>query len=85
MAKTKITQKELKQVLTERLKLDSPTFQLENHGGKVSGSVISETFVGWDSAKRQERVWHALQQEYGGEAVMIVGALLLYTPNEWNN
>jgi len=84
MAKTKITQTELKQVLTDRLELASPGFHLENHGGKISGSIVSETFAGWDSLTRQNQVWDALEQEYGGEATMYVGTLLLYSPAEWN-
>ena len=87
MAKTArkmITQNELKDVLTKRLKLQNPMFRLERAGRKQSGSIVSETFEGWNDAERQKKIWSALDGEYGSDSVMLVGTLLAYTLAEWN-
>ena len=87
MAKTArkmITQSELKDVLTKRLKLQNPLFRLEKTGQKQSGSIVSDTFESWDDAERQKRIWSALDGEYGSDSVMLVGTLLAYTSAEWN-
>jgi len=53
-------------------------------GGKVSGSVISDSFSGMSDSDRQKRIWDALDQEFGEESVKLVGTLLAYTDAEWN-
>ena len=84
MGQTKITQKELKDVLTQRLKLKDPLFQLESHGAKISGSIVSDTFAAWDDARRQKEIWDTLGKEYGPESTAFIGVLLAYTTTEWN-
>ena len=84
MGKTKITQEELKNVLTAGLKLKEPVFKLEHHGTKVSGSIVSDTFAGWDDARRQHEIWNTLKKEYNSDSVALIGVLLAYTTTEWN-
>ena len=84
MGKTKITQKELKDVLTAGLKLKDPVFQLESHGTKISGSIVSDTFSAWDDARRQQEIWDAIKKEYGPDSVALIGVLFAYTTTEWN-
>lgn len=84
MGKTKITQTALKAVLKRELKLKEPVFHFEKHGAKISGSIVSDTFDTWDSARRQREIWDVLDQEYGPDAVGYVGVLFAYTTIEWN-
>lgn len=71
-------------ILTRRLNLRSPRFELESVGAKVSGSVISPSFRGMRDSERQRRIWEALHDEYGPESVYQVGTLLAFTPEEWD-
>ncbi len=84
MGKTKLTQKELKDVLTRGLKLKDPLFRLETHGTKISGSIVSDTFTVWDDARRQREIWDTLEKEYGSDSTARVGVLFAYTTTEWN-
>lgn len=84
MHKTRITQTELKKALSDELSLEAPSFSLEAHAGKISGSVVSDTFAGWDDARRQREIWDALERRYNKDAVKLVGTLLAYTQAEWN-
>ncbi len=81
----KITEKKLKDVLTKRLKLKNPSFFLETlPDGKISGSVISDTFQKMRDSDRQRKIWDALEDEYSEECTDHVGTLLAYTKSEWN-
>jgi acid stress-induced BolA-like protein IbaG/YrbA len=85
MSKTQDTVAEIESVLTRRLKLRSPRFKLEPAaGGKVSGSIISDTFRGLGDSERQRRIWDALRAEYGGVSVQRAGTFLAFTPDEWD-
>jgi acid stress-induced BolA-like protein IbaG/YrbA len=46
--------------------------------------VVSEAFRNKDASQRQKMVWDAIEAELGGEAPLEVGALLLYSPEEWD-
>ena len=79
------SQQKLREILIKRLKLVSPQFQLEKlPRGKVSGSVISDTFMGRSNINRQQDIWAALEDELGSTATTLVGTLLAYTTAEWN-
>ncbi len=81
----KITQKQLMEVLEKGLKLKDPTFKLESvAGGKLAGSVISDSFLQQTDSERQEKIWEALDDEFGGSATQFVSTLLAYTHAEWN-
>lgn len=84
MGKTKITQTKLREILSREMNLQKPEFHLRSHGAKISGSIVSDTFVGKDDAARQQEIWDVLEREYGGESVRCVGVLLAYTRDEWN-
>jgi len=75
---------EIQSVLARRLNLQSPRFALESAGLRVSGSVISSSFGGMRDSDRQRLLWDALQAEYGTESVRRVGAILAFTPDEWD-
>ena len=75
---------DVQSVLAQRLHLQSPRFALESAGSKVSGSVISPSFRGMRDSERQRRIWDALCAEYGAQSVELVGALLAFTPDEWD-
>ncbi len=79
-----MTQKKLKKILSQRLKLKDPEFFLERILNKLSGSVVSITFKGKSDQQRLKMVWDALEDELGPEAVQQIGTLLLYSPDEWN-
>ena len=75
--------KRLEEALTERLRLRDPEFHLEKLGGKLSGSIVSDSFRGVDSIARQRRIWDALEKEFGDGSRDAVGTLLAYTKAEW--
>ena len=78
---------EIEEVLTRRLGLEAPEFRLEPaelSGPRVSGIVISRSFYGVRDLDRQNRMWDALDAEYGPESVRRVGTLLAFTPDEWH-
>jgi acid stress-induced BolA-like protein IbaG/YrbA len=80
-----MTEKQVSDILTKHLKLKSPRFELEQvPGGKVSGSVISDSFIGQSDSERQKAIWDALEQELGEQCTSVVGTLLAYTDPEWN-
>ena len=75
----------IQEVLTRRLHLQNPRYELENIGpDKESGSIISESFRGMRDSERQKMIWNALHEEYGAESVHWVGTLLAFTPEEWD-
>ena len=79
------TKSKLEDILTRRLKLKQPEFHLEKlPGGKLSGNIVSDTFMGVDHIDRQRRIWDALEKEFGGESRTLVGTLLAYTRAEWH-
>jgi acid stress-induced BolA-like protein IbaG/YrbA len=80
----KLTKDKLKQILTNQLKLEEPEFRLEKAGSRLVGNVISATFKGKRDHERQRMIWDALTAELGPEAVLRVGMLLAFTPDEWN-
>ncbi len=82
--KQKIKAVEAALVKQLKLQLQDTTFMLEAAGGKVSGSVISASFAGSRDAERQRRIWDALDAEFGAASVQYVGAILAFTPDEWN-
>ena len=80
-----MSEQELRDVLTRRLALTTPHFELEKlPGGKIAGSVISDRFAGMSDSDRQEAIWDALESEYGAGATACVSTLLAYTGAEWN-
>jgi len=81
----KITKTGLRRILTDRLKLKDALFELEELSrGKISGSVVSDSFQGLKDSERQRRIWDALDEELGKESTRVVGTLLAYTQAEWN-
>ncbi len=79
----KLTKDGLAKLLTQRLRLRNPEFRLEKAGERLVGNVISETFKGKRDYQRQRLIWDALEEEFGPDAVLRVGLLLAYTPDEW--
>jgi acid stress-induced BolA-like protein IbaG/YrbA len=73
----------LKEILTRRLKLKDPQFRLEGRT-RVSGSLVSATFIGKRPHQRQQMIWDALDEELGAAAAKEVGMLLAYAPDEWD-
>lgn len=84
MSKVQDAVTEIQSALTRRLNLDTPRFQLESAGAKVSGSIISPSFRGMTDTERQRRIWDALHEEYGAESVRRGGTFLAFTPDEWD-
>lgn len=84
MSKVQDAVNEIQSVLTRRLSLQDPRFALESTDMKVSGSIISSSFHNMTDSERQQRIWDALQQEYGPQSVQRVGTLLAFTPDEWD-
>lgn len=80
----KLTKSKLKKILRSELALRTPVFRLESVGGRISGSVISETFKGKRDSGRQKMIWDALDRQLGPQSVRAVGMLLAYTPQEWD-
>ena len=79
------TKSQLEKILTERLELEDPEFFLEKlPGGKLSGNVVSDTFLEVDNIARQQQIWIALDEEFGAESRAVVGNLLAYTKAEWH-
>ena len=78
-----ISKARLESVLRSKLGLKEPGFRLEKAGDKLSGSIISPTFLGKKDHERQRLIWEALDDEFGAESVHLVGTLLAYTPEEW--
>ena len=84
MVKT-MTQKQLKDCLTKRLRLVAPSFHLETlPDKKLSGSIVSDTFKRHSDVERQKLIWDALDAEFGRESDSLVGTLLAYSQAEWN-
>jgi len=76
---------ETARVLSNRLSRSDPEYDLEVlSNGKVSSSVIWDSFENTVDLERQRRIWDALDAEYGDKAGQYVGTLLAYTPAEWN-
>jgi acid stress-induced BolA-like protein IbaG/YrbA len=74
----------LQKLLIRQLGLVDPIFRLEKIGTKLAGSIISATFKGKSDRRRLHMIWDALDAELGSEAVLQVGTLLAYTPQEWD-
>ena len=80
-----MSEQQLRDLLTRLLHLSTPRFELEKlPGGKLAGSVISDTFVGMSDSERQKVIWDALENELGAQATLSVSSLLAYTDAEWN-
>ena len=77
-----MSHQKLKEILTRRLKLKVPLFRLEGRG-RISGSIVSASFVGKRDYERQRMIWDALDAELGAASVREVGMLLAYTPDEY--
>jgi len=77
-----MSHEKLKEILTRRLKLKHPIFRLQGRG-RVSGSIMSATFLGKGDSERQQMIWDALDAELGAASVKEVGMLLAYSPEEW--
>ncbi len=84
MSKVQDAVSEIQSALTRRLNLQAPRFALETVGAKVSGSIISASFRGMPDSERQQRIWSALNEEYGAESVRRAGTFLAFTPDEWD-
>ena len=80
----KPTKSKVEQVLTDGLGLADAIFKLEKSGNRILGRVTSPTFHGMKDHKRQQKIWDALESEWGAEAFKFVGMILAYTPEEWN-
>lgn len=80
----KLSKSKLERILRSELSLRAPEFRLESAGGRVSGSVISDSFKGKRDSDRQKLIWDALDRALGLESVRSVGMLLAYTPQEWD-
>jgi len=79
------SKKKLQEIMTDRLGLKDPEFHLEKlPGGKLSGSIISDTFARVDHLNRQRKIWDALDVEFGENSRNIVGTILAYTKAEWH-
>ena len=48
---------------------------LEEHGGRVSGYVVSSAFDELDDAARQKRLWEVLKKELAAEELLHVGPI----------
>lgn len=78
-----MTHDRLKEILTRRLKLKDPEFQLQGRG-RISGRLVSPTFTRMRDHQRQQMIWDALDAELGAaSAGRQVGMLLAYAPDEW--
>jgi acid stress-induced BolA-like protein IbaG/YrbA len=78
-----LTKESLARILATRLSLKDPQFKLEEVGGRLVGNIISSSFKGKRDYDRQKVIWDALDAELGREAVLRIGMLLAYTPEEW--
>jgi acid stress-induced BolA-like protein IbaG/YrbA len=79
------TKKQLERILNDRLRLKDPEFLFEKlPGGKFSGNLVSDTFVGLEHIDRQKRIWEALEAEFGEDSPNLVGTILAYTRAEWD-
>lgn len=79
------SKRQLERILTDRLDLEKPVFDLEKlPGGKLSGSIVSDTFQGVDNIARQRMIWDALDEEFSSKSRDVVGTLLAYTKAEWH-
>jgi len=78
-----MSHEKLKKILTRRLKLKNPRFRFKGRG-RISGSLVSATFIGKPDHQRQQMIWDALDGELGAASVKEVGMLLAYAPDEWN-
>ncbi|NOT02670.1 MAG: hypothetical protein HOP29_18850 [Phycisphaerales bacterium] len=68
-----------------RLKLKDPRFEIEKlSSGRLSGSVVSDSFRAVSDLERQGRIWAALDKEFGEDSTKLVGTLLAYTDAEWD-
>jgi hypothetical protein len=79
-----VTKNRLSKILKKHMGLQDPRFVLHNFGGRLSGSVIDDRFVGLGDLQRQRLIWDALQTGFGPDAARFVGTLLAYTNSEWN-
>src|SRR5205807_3143414 len=79
-----MSQAKVRELLTRRLRLKDPRFDLEKVTSKLSGSVISSSFKGKTDLQRQQMIWNALEAELGPQALQRVGTLLAYTDDEWD-
>jgi acid stress-induced BolA-like protein IbaG/YrbA len=79
----KVSKSKLQGILVRDLHLDDAEFHLESSGGRLNGSIVSETFKGKRDSERQKMIWDALDRALGPESVRAVGMLLAYTPEEW--
>src|SRR6266404_721653 len=79
----RLSQTRLKQILTKALSLKNPEYHLETWGGRINGSIISESFKGKRDHQRQFKIWDALEDALGKDSYKRVGMLLAYTPGEW--
>jgi len=81
----KVQEKRIEEVLQSKLGLSDPVFYLEIlPSGSVSGSIVSDSFIGMDDMERQHRIWDALDQEFGPDSSNVVGTLLAYSKAEWD-
>ena len=84
MASKRLTRAKLQTILTRRLGLRDPVFNIEKIGGRLIGDIISSTFKGQRDHERQKLIWDALDAEFGNNWASQVGMLLAYTPAEWD-
>jgi len=65
------------------LGLEALTLDLaRTRSGKLTGFVISPSFVGLDQLERQDRVWAALEDALTAEELTQVVSLITVTPDE---
>jgi acid stress-induced BolA-like protein IbaG/YrbA len=80
----RLSKRRLEEILTRELRLRDPAFRLDATYGRISGSVISDTFKRKDDYQRQKMIWDALERALGPNAIRLIGMLLAYTKAEWN-
>lgn len=80
----KVTQTNVRKVLSEQLRLIEPQFHLETDGRRIIGTIISPTFKGKRDHQRQDMIRAALDEAFGTDGSKRIGMLLAFTPDEWN-
>ncbi|HWE94758.1 MAG TPA: hypothetical protein VG269_12405 [Tepidisphaeraceae bacterium] len=78
-----MTKAKLRAILVRELLLSAPEFHLKDISGRLSGSIVSESFKGMRDNARQEMIWDVLHEALGPKSVKSVEMLPAYTPDEW--
>jgi acid stress-induced BolA-like protein IbaG/YrbA len=79
----KLTKSHLERILTDGLSLRDPAFYLQTSGGRLSGSIISDSFKGKRDSERQRLIWDALDAALGAAPPPPPPPPLAYTREDW--